>query len=198
MQKHLRNKTKKCKADVTNENYSRLRNLTRCVHLTVTSAENVKQGKYPETAHQTERRNSHGGLTHITDSAYEFFKDLETACQEAQTLTNGLLQGSAVLRHSYHAILGDQHLRQKLVNLFPTDLSLDQRLMSELWELLLKKHMPPVNNTYRLRLQEALTKCKELALRTRVAATSETSQEKRKRQASKVSWKQTKIINDSC
>lgn len=162
--------------------YSLAKSVNAAVNEMITSSHAVEDGKYPETIYETERRsknNKQGGLTHITDTAYEFFIELENARQKTQSVNNGLLFGSDILTRTYITMASNSSLRDKLYLVISTRYSDEPDVIEGLYHLILKKYLPVGNNTYRIRLQQAMTKTRTMAHRKKIEATSENSTVKR-------------------
>lgn len=186
MEKEVMVKIRSSYADIFESNYQHLKSVVKCIHAMMTSVAEVRRGKYPETAAETERRSS-GGLTHITDDAFELFLGLEKARQLTQTVGNALSIGRGVLQNSLKVIKNDEQLIGKLTAILPSALSVDTDVVQAVWLMLLKKYLPVGNNTYRKKVLDTLKQTKTMAHRPRIAARGETSTEKRnKRSAAKV------------
>ena len=83
-------------ADILSLNYLMFKKISKAIHSLTASADEVEKGRYPQTALQTERRNYRaGGLTHISDNAFELFCELEKSRIAIQTIGRGLVNGSS-------------------------------------------------------------------------------------------------------
>lgn len=112
----------------------------------------ARSGTYPNTVHETTRGDRKGGRTHVTDITYELFVMLEKKRASIQTISAGMLHGGIVLDMTYHQILHDADLREKMGSIFPKSTS--RMVLDQIWTLLVNRFMPIGNNEFRLQLLE--------------------------------------------
>ena len=159
--------------------YSFNHRIMQCLLHVESSADAVKEGKYPATSQETERRRGkYKLLTHITDEMFEFFIELEEARDMYQSISNAFVQGNAIIRNTYHTLLLNTALQEKLKSAIPATHS-DQVLFDSIYQLLLKKYLPVGNNRFR-KVVVVVERTKKLAHRPQIAATEESTAKKRK------------------
>ena len=175
--------------EILGEKWQRYKTMKECLFAMKASLHDVLNGLYPETIKETTRRERvGGGLTHITDGAFELFLEIEQERGQLQSIGNGLLLGADVMRNTYLCLLTNQQLKDSLYNILPARLTENTEALQQLWELLLSKYVPVCNNTYSKKLLLELNKSKTVAHRKRIEATSETSATKRAKKGAKKVW----------
>ena len=158
--------------------YKNLKRTIKCLQTMKASEEEVLFGKYPETSAENSRRNRRNtNRMQITDEDYEYFHVLEKSRHACHTVGECLLHGDEVTKNTYHSLLLNIEIEQKLRDAMP---GADQILLEKMNKLLIKKYLPVGNNQYRKTLVTHFEKCKKLAHRPQIAATEESTSKKRK------------------
>lgn len=159
----------------TNE-YKELKRTLKWLQSLRATEEEVRKGRYVETAAETNRMQTTKALTHISDEAYEYFTILEQKRDRYHSIGEALLQGNAIVRNTYNALLLEPELEYKLKLAAPADPGMLQNLNT----ILIKKYLPVGNNQFRKTLVKHFEKTKRLAHRPQIAATEETTTKKRR------------------
>ena len=173
-------------ADLGNSSYLRIKHLNAIILDCRCSITDVQNGKYPHTARQTSKKSSRcGENTQVTDEFLEFFIELDKKRQLIQTISNGLLIGSTILRHSYLSLMMDSSLRDMLYNCLSSRLAEFTECVDEFYSDIVRRFLLVGNNAYRKGILTHLND-KSLAHRKKIEASSETSGVKRRKKNAKV------------
>ena len=173
-------------ADLGNSSYLRIKHLNAIILDCRCSITDVQNGKYPHTARQTSKKSSRCvENTQATEEFLEFFSELDKKRQLILTISNGLLIGSTILRHSYLSLMMDSSLRDMLYNCLSSRLAEFTECVDEFYSDIVRRFLLVGNNAYRKGILTHLND-KSLAHRKKIEASSETSGVKRCKKNAKV------------
>lgn len=131
-----------------NSHYQRDTDITK--HLEHLECSVEEAGDDVDTLEETERRqHSGGGLCHITQPFFQFWLTLNSAYTDFNSVERASLTGSKVFRDTFYKLKSDTLLKAEFSHLFLEFKDNRYDLHDCLYDMMLRKYLPVVNNSFR-------------------------------------------------
>lgn len=126
--------------------------------------------KLMHTVHETERRQNlgGGGLTHVSDSTYQFFLNLEKIRRSYHTFKRTNIYRSKILFHSRNELLFNDVLKDAFSSVFDQFKSKDIDVVNDLFIKMVDRYIVVANNEFRKRLHAKFERKKTFKHRTNI------------------------------